>query len=338
MTSLRELDDAAERLKVALAAAGLKLIKTDNREVNLGVTPELALARQLDAHLDAHLEMRLCEQHRVTLKPDTTYVFTVDETCHDCVKLAVDGDPEGNSPYAAFVPEPSPTRKLRPIPITAARHIAEACGYDQVCIIGRRTDHPDFIDGPSGEHVTTYGINKDHCAAAARVGNTIKHKIMGWPEYTMAAAPEPLDVDTWLRQYRAEGHDDRGYAYPIVSAAFAAGQSTSNPELQATILAIAEDREAGYENREHGDLVNKRAADRVVFLAETIRTRGHPSPDYTLERVPTALPEWLDWTAAELIRRDTRSGNFSEGVAASLGGRAIILREVDRRRQTSIDA
>jgi len=68
---------------------------------------------------------------------------------------------------------------MKRIPISAARVIAEAYGYHQVVIIARCVgDDP----APHGEHVTTYGVDKEHCAVAARIGDFIKHKIMGWPE------------------------------------------------------------------------------------------------------------------------------------------------------------
>ncbi len=61
---------------------------------------------------------------------------------------------------------------MKPIPISAAQHIAKTYGYDQVIVIGRAVGE--------GEHVTTYGRNKEHCAVAARVGEFLKHKVMGW--------------------------------------------------------------------------------------------------------------------------------------------------------------
>lgn len=68
--------------------------------------------------------------------------------------------------------------RMLPIPINAARRIAETFGYDQVIIIGRRVgEDPE----PHGEHVTTYGTTKEHCSVAARIGNHFKHNLMGWP-------------------------------------------------------------------------------------------------------------------------------------------------------------
>lgn len=58
------------------------------------------------------------------------------------------------------------------IPVSAGQRIAEEFGYDQVVIIARKVG--------VREHVTTYGIDKDHCGVAARIGNFIKHKLMGW--------------------------------------------------------------------------------------------------------------------------------------------------------------
>jgi len=60
------------------------------------------------------------------------------------------------------------------IPITDAKRIATERDYDQVIIIGRKVG--------SHEHVTTYGKDKENCDVAARIGNFLKHKIMGWPK------------------------------------------------------------------------------------------------------------------------------------------------------------
>jgi hypothetical protein len=70
-----------------------------------------------------------------------------------------------------------PNRSKR-IPIVAAQRVAEQYGYDQVIIIARSV-------GMAGkEHVTTYGVDKANCDVAARVGNFLKHKIMGWTTKT----------------------------------------------------------------------------------------------------------------------------------------------------------
>lgn len=66
---------------------------------------------------------------------------------------------------------------MKPIPISAAEKIAKDYGYDQVIIYARRChDTP----APHGEHLTTYGRNPEHCSAAAKIGNFLKNKIMGW--------------------------------------------------------------------------------------------------------------------------------------------------------------
>lgn len=65
---------------------------------------------------------------------------------------------------------------MKAIPIAAARRIAKRYGYNQVIIYARRChDAPE----PHGEHMTTYGVNKEHCSAAARIGDTLK-RFMGW--------------------------------------------------------------------------------------------------------------------------------------------------------------
>jgi len=75
-------------------------------------------------------------------------------------------------------PKDAPMAPMEPIPISAARDIAERYHYDQVIIYARKVG-----EGPGfGEHMTTYGRTKEHCGAAAKIGNFLKHKIMGWPE------------------------------------------------------------------------------------------------------------------------------------------------------------
>lgn len=57
------------------------------------------------------------------------------------------------------------------IPISAAKKIAEQYDYDQVIIIARKVGR--------NEHVTTYGVNKEHCDIATRCGNFLKYKVVG---------------------------------------------------------------------------------------------------------------------------------------------------------------
>jgi hypothetical protein len=66
-----------------------------------------------------------------------------------------------------------------PIPIRAAKEIAERYGYDQVVIIARRVTN-EVEHG--GEHVTTYGVDKENCEVAAQIGDHLKFNVMGWPK------------------------------------------------------------------------------------------------------------------------------------------------------------
>lgn len=63
---------------------------------------------------------------------------------------------------------------MKPIPISAAQRIAEAYGYDQVIVIARK------VGEGGGEHCTTYGVDKANCSVAARCGDFLKYKVMGW--------------------------------------------------------------------------------------------------------------------------------------------------------------
>lgn len=66
-----------------------------------------------------------------------------------------------------------------PIPIHVAENIAKTYGYDQVIIVARKVgEEPE----PHGEHVTTYGRNKEHCDVAANIGTYLKREIMLWVE------------------------------------------------------------------------------------------------------------------------------------------------------------
>jgi hypothetical protein len=61
-------------------------------------------------------------------------------------------------------------RAMEPIPISAAKTIAEAYGYHQVVIVARRVGDGEDGGEDGGEHVTTYGVDKANCAIAARIG------------------------------------------------------------------------------------------------------------------------------------------------------------------------
>jgi hypothetical protein len=77
---------------------------------------------------------------------------------------------------------------MKRIPIAAARDVAERYGYDQVVIIARKV-------GPGGgEHCTTYGVDKANCAVAARIGDFLKHQVMGWAEGAGAPPADPASA------------------------------------------------------------------------------------------------------------------------------------------------
>lgn len=67
--------------------------------------------------------------------------------------------------------------QMKSIPVSAAKHVAEKYGYDQVIIVARRVGAGSE---EHGEHVTTYGKNAAHCSIAAHIGNFLKFKVMGW--------------------------------------------------------------------------------------------------------------------------------------------------------------
>ena len=65
---------------------------------------------------------------------------------------------------------------MEDIPISAAKYIAEKYDYDQVVIIARK------IGDDGGEHVTTYGKDKENCSVATRIGKFLKREVMFWIE------------------------------------------------------------------------------------------------------------------------------------------------------------
>ncbi len=69
---------------------------------------------------------------------------------------------------------------MKRIPIKAAKLIAEEYGYDQVIIVARAVE--------VGEHVTTYGVDNKNCIVAARIGDFLKYKIMGWVKDDLAVS------------------------------------------------------------------------------------------------------------------------------------------------------
>lgn len=63
---------------------------------------------------------------------------------------------------------------MKSIPISAAEVIAKTYGYDQVIVIARK------VGKGGGEHCTTYGVDEANCDVAARCGDFLKYKVMGW--------------------------------------------------------------------------------------------------------------------------------------------------------------
>lgn len=63
---------------------------------------------------------------------------------------------------------------MKRIPIKAAKEIAEKYGYDQVMIYARKVGE----DGM--EHMTTYGVTKEHCKAIGDAAEFLQQKILKW--------------------------------------------------------------------------------------------------------------------------------------------------------------
>lgn len=122
---------------------------------------------------------------RVRLNPGCGFPDQVTEReVHDGVVERVDGNDvyvtleiSGKVECHRFHSEMTiqPDTPVKPIPISAAKRIADDYGYHQVVIMARVTGE---VEG-SDEHITTYGINVQHCRVAAIMGDKLK-EIAQW--------------------------------------------------------------------------------------------------------------------------------------------------------------
>lgn len=80
---------------------------------------------------------------------------------------------------------------MKPIPIRAAKEVANRFDYSQVVIIARK------VGEGGGDHVTTYGVDKANCDVAARIGYFLKHKIMGWATGIICASCQQQKQEDW---------------------------------------------------------------------------------------------------------------------------------------------
>lgn len=72
----------------------------------------------------------------------------------------------------------------RRIPIRVAKEIAHEYGYEQVIIVARKT-------GPQGvEWCTTYGRNRAHCDAAAKIGDALRRLNSGELQLIPKTSPD----------------------------------------------------------------------------------------------------------------------------------------------------
>jgi hypothetical protein len=97
---------------------------------------------------------------------------------------------------------PANERKMAPIPISAADRIAKEFGYDQVVIVARR------VGEGGGEHVTTYGVNQDHCSVAAKIGNFFKHELMRWPREPQASSAKLERLRAIINEWESLDKED----------------------------------------------------------------------------------------------------------------------------------
>lgn len=63
---------------------------------------------------------------------------------------------------------------MKTIPIIEAEKIAKRYGFQQIVIIARA------VGDDGNEAVVTYGVTKQHCSVAKRIGEFLMYEIMKW--------------------------------------------------------------------------------------------------------------------------------------------------------------
>lgn len=142
------------------------------------------------------------------------------------------------------------------IPVSAGKLIADTYGYDQVVIVARKVG--------GSEHVTTYGVNKEHCAVAARMGDFFKHKLMGWAQPAAA-------------RFLLVSQDDYGFSHPE----FCADEAELRQALVRCLFVFPEGK--GPDDDE-----NKEIDAQLVVLLEDGGLSFEGDPGITLHKLPPA--------------------------------------------------
>ena len=136
-------------------------------------------------------------------------------------------------------------RAMKPIPIWAAKKIAKDYGYDQVIVYARRVGESPHLHG---EHLTTYGVNKEHCSVAGRIGSYLKREIFKWQEDNSDNAKWE-SVDTLLpvddRKVIATYVNELGKRRTIMAMYVRSFEMEANPEDEIDI-DWSEDEEMCY--------------------------------------------------------------------------------------------
>lgn len=98
------------------------------------------------------------------------------------------------------------------------------------------------------------------------------------------------------------------------------------PDDKETALGQAVELAQYVERQAKGSMRDEAARFLSLPYAQDVDKRLRAAP-------PEPLRDFLIWAAAEIERRDQLAGNFSQGIADSLRGRAYILREVARQSE-----
>lgn len=124
---------------------------------------------------------------------------------------------------------------MKPIPIAAARDVAEKYDYDQIYIIGRKTGEN------GGEHLTTYGVTEEHCTVAALAGEALKW-FMRWNNGQWHATAELAGAELELTLYYTDHDGPMKEWKPVLT--FPTDEAHATELLGTLALALEKKRSA----------------------------------------------------------------------------------------------
>ena len=181
------------------------------------------------------------------------------------------------------------------------KRVADDFGFDQIVLIARKVG-----TGPAnGEHVSSYGRDKQHCDVAAVMADVIKYRIMGWkPDTVIDWQDKPLPEDPLIKECRPMNGGSHA-AYNEASRLVGACHSKGRLIDLVTWLLTAGPVPDGYELNAKRKPVR---GETYYFVHcgtwhQAVATGEEPEGCYVFRKVPPSavLPE--GWTLAHRMPR-----------------------------------